>query len=252
MLMLSVMSDDNFLTDETNVLRTQYHISHQPESEYNAVLSWNDKKVFIHKEFRKTNNHKITHSNVVSLVRVVAFNYMGFKCDNLESILQKAKAHLLLSTIGRVCVVAKPGFGVLHGDGTVEQCTIVAYQEEDDDDLPLLDDLKSADELWPYGVPDLNRLDEINDRFFSLSGNLSLPHFVEFVNHFFQSHNLATLIQNPLSVVFEELNSKYGLYKMHNNIQILACSLFPSIYDFFTTQCIVNRIEVCHSHRSAI
>nr|WOZ57637.1 hypothetical protein MmNV_44 [Menippe mercenaria nudivirus] len=226
----------NIYTEDTNLLRTHYYISVDKMSKYSIPISVGNDKVYIHKDIRGFKTEKFTHRNFVSLLRVLAFAYMRFKCVNIDEILTEAKAKLFVNEESKIIVPTKQK-GYYAMDGEIQNNKCFVFQCENYS----LDDIRNRN-VWVFGTPDIQSIPE-NDYLFDYKGELDLCHFVRYINHTFKSDMISTILQNPLNVVFEEMSVKYYAYRIYNNIKVLSHLLFPSIYDFLTGQAILDYIK---------
>ncbi|QBB28654.1 hypothetical protein HgNV_049 [Homarus gammarus nudivirus] len=233
----------NKYTDDTNVLRSHYYILKTQKSEYSIPIYIKNAKCYIHKESRNFDTDKFTHVNFLSLFRVLAFSYMRFKCNNINEILNTSKQHLHKKV--ERSVVEKSGCCVLTADGTVQVDKAIAYQHMitggGDKELAQLIALNA----WAHDKPDIDYIkpDQTNTLLFNYdTPQVELYHFTRYVNNIFKS-NISTLLQNPIILVCEDINIKYTMFKIFNNINILACDLFPSVYDFLVAQSILDYID---------
>ncbi|UVX94915.1 hypothetical protein CsNV_055 [Callinectes sapidus nudivirus] len=235
------MATNNVMSDDTSALRSHYYISTSEKSKYNAPIYLNsNKKVYIHKELRGFESDKFTHVNFLSLCRVLAFSYMRFKCTNIDKIIDDARSNLLLPADRTIveCV----GNNTVTADGVVKVNQCVRYR---DNGVILSLDYLQQFNAWPHDKPTIEPITEdANNVLFDYKQNrIDLHHFVEYINTVFKS-NVSTILQNPIIMIFEEINIKYNTYRIFNNINLLAHDLFPSVYDFLTAQAILNYINV--------
>lgn len=230
----------NILTDETNLLRTHYYILKQPKSQNCIPLKFKEKTVYLHKECRGFAKYKFTHVNFISLFRVLGFSYMNFECTNLEEILKKAKLYIQAPTVERKIVKTNlSGRNLLTDKGLVVKDQYISYREHEDT-LNLNDVIDRN--AWPFDFPNVKVVEGCDVTFDYKSKNVDFYHFVIYINRIFNS-NIATTLQNPIRIVYEEINSKYNMYRLLNNLQFLGLNLLPSVYDYFTSQSIIDYIE---------
>ena len=205
-------------------------------------IYFNNYCVFLHKEHRGYNNTKITHSNFLSLIRVLGFSYLGFKCTNLEDILKRVREYLYCSTdayqVKRATDECTSPSGVLIGGGILFD-KIVSYQQSHTD-TPTKNDAERFG-LWVFGKPIIVQNDH-NVKSFKYQNDLELSDFVMYINEVFNS-NISAILQNPIMSIFLELKYKYNMYKIFNNINLFRMDVFPSIYDFLVTDLILEYIK---------
>lgn len=208
----------------------------------NAVpITLFDKQVFIHKDVRTSNNIKFNHINMISLLRILAFSYMRFKCVNLNNILEHAKSHLFIEDeIRSVNIIKKRGHFSITKDNILLNDSYVDSQY-----LSSSLSIESIKErnVWAFGKPIIEMIPEDANVFNYKLSTINICHFINYINITFKSNMAATVLQNPIFVVFEEMNDKYCSYKMFNNIHLLSHSLFPSIYDYLTGESILNFVN---------
>ncbi|UBZ25640.1 hypothetical protein QKT26_gp50 [Carcinus maenas nudivirus] len=229
----------NIYSDDTSVLRTHYYLSKTKQSAFTTpIYLGNSKKAYIHKECRGFLSNKFTHVNFLALFRVLAFSYMRFKCTNINILLKKAKESLLLPA--EQSMTTKPGCYVVNEKGLITFDAFVYYYAP-----PTL----SADNVrrmnvWPIDKPNIEYIEgnDNNILFNYDTSRVELHHFVKYVNSTFKS-NISTVLQNPIHMIHKELNVKYNMYKIFNNIQLLSHDLFPSLYDFLVAQSILDYID---------
>ncbi len=234
-------------SEDTNLLRTHYYISHKQISKYAVPLVVYGKRVYIHKDVRGFQaTGKFTHLNFVSLLRTLAFSYMRFECSNLDAMLKNVKAELFLNQDRVEVSTDQEGYFVIRSDGTIVPNARVIVENECL--FPTLDEIKGRN-IWPFGDPHFVRLNDDDDRGVNLfnydTDSISLCHFANYINHIFHSEMAASILQNAMFVVYEEMNVKYCAYKMLNNVQLLAHMLFPTMYDYLTAEFIIEYMKTC-------
>lgn len=230
-------------SEDTNLLRTHYYISSERQSIYDVQVRISGNHAFFNKDVRGHRSVKFTHVNMMSLLRVLAFSYMGFQCVNIDDLMNNAMSMMFVDNEEERIVVTTPhpGFYV-ERKGVVEK----AYLASKCIMAPAVHEEIRERNLWPFGEPIIERLPH-DDNLFSYTtvDSPDLCHFVKFVSRTFKSDQIATLLQNPLLCIFEEIKVKHYEYLIFNNIQLLQHSLFPSVYDYLTGECILNYIKSC-------
>ncbi|UOT91811.1 CmNV_049-like protein [Aratus pisonii nudivirus] len=233
----------NILDDNTNLLRTHYYIYKYPvENNISYPLYIQNSKVYVTKNLRGFDSQKFTHVDFLSYFRVLGFNYMNFKCENLTELIMRAKSHLLDSTVEirevethnslRYCTTT---------DGFIKQGAYIYHEESDALDISI-NELTELRDVWPYGAPIIKQV-TVSSRFnFDYqNSHIDFCHFIEFINNYFNS-NVSSVFQNPIRVIYDELNYKYNTYKVFNNIQQFGFDLFPRLFDYLVTESI---FETC-------
>lgn len=189
-------------------------------------MTVNNNSVYIHKENRAFARDRFSHSHFISFFRVLGFNYMGLTCTNLDNIVNDSKAYLL----GEERSNSSSSSNKMRDDTNDDSGFVLDYTDE------LLLDNGISKPIITF----LQRDDKISFNY-ELS-SIPLEGFVKYINTTLNS-NVATLFQNPIKLICEELNYKYSMYRIFNNLNGFVYDLLPSVYDFLTSEAILVYIN---------
>ncbi len=228
----------NIFNDETILLRSHYYITKNKETEYSIPIHFNGKTVYITKDYRGYNYQKLTHTHIQSLIRVLGFSYLGFDVKNIDRIIDEVKMRLHTPATRDEMDASTTDF-ILTKDNKLIQNKKIIYSS--DKNILSLDVIK-ARFLWPCtNIPVIVPKKEQKFQF-NYKEPLELHKFVQYINAFFKS-NISTVIQSPLILVFNDLNVKYTIYKITNNLNMFSKNICPSIFDYMIVNTIVDYIK---------
>lgn len=196
----------------------------------------NNKKVYIQKEYRGFKYEKITHTQITSLLKVLAFAYLGFKVENLDAIMEQVNGSLFFPT-ERTKVDAPGRFILIKDNKLVSNKRLDYYSESQIIPATNLRDRH----MWPCIRPIIIK-EEDKAHTFKYTEYMKLEHFVAYVNNVFNS-KISTIIQNPLILVYNDINIKYTIYKTTNNLNVFSKIVMPSIFDFVSANNLVEYIN---------
>lgn len=236
---------DNRLSDSTNVLRSHYYILKNKFNEFAIPLSINNKLVYLHKMYRGFSKHHFTHSDFMSIIRVLGFKYFNFKCTNIKNLINNAFDNDSLYT--SVCL--EDSNNNENSDIILNYDNIVLFSNEyksyiDFENFFNIDkDHLKARNLWLYGKPSIEIVNSNNK--FTFNYDKDVLNIVEFYNYIDSCFNskVSSILQNPISSVYLQLSIAFDFYKITNNIQMFALDIFPSMYDYCITFSIFKYIE---------
>lgn len=232
----------NKITDETNLLRSHYYISKTEYDKYCVPITFNGKTSYIIKEFRGFKNEKFTHVNFISLFRVLGFSFMNFTFDNFDEIMENTLKYIqTFNSTSRQIESQQVGYNCLNEKNELQPNAYIDFIED-------IDKIRYEDvidrNIWPFGVPQISE-NENTMYNYENEDTIDFCEFINYINKIFKS-NIATILQNPINFVYEEINYKFTMYKLFKNKKLLAFDLLPSIYDYLIAQSILDYIELCH------
>ncbi|UVT30849.1 hypothetical protein PvNV_045 [Penaeus vannamei nudivirus] len=227
----------NIFSEETDLLRSHYFINKTKQSPYAMRIRVGDTYAYIQKECRGYDYKKITHTQIVSMLRVLGFSYLGFKVSNLEEILQQAKSSLFATATREE--VFDTGCCILSMDGKIKRDMRIDYQTITSSEILPIGSIRER-YLWPCTKPIIEKMES---RTFDYNTKyIELADFVTYINNIF-SANISTIIQGPLLLVYTDIINKYTLYKMTNNLNSFSKNTIPSVFDFLVTDSLIEYIK---------
>ncbi|UHB41788.1 hypothetical protein MrNuV_ORF065 [Macrobrachium rosenbergii nudivirus] len=224
----------NIFSDETNLIRSHYYVSKVKNSDYAIKINFNSTTaLYLQKDHRSNiKGLKITHTDFISLLKVLIITYLGIEVENIESLLQNAMRMLYSN---KVLIRTDDETNALYTLITTDNTLIntEAYQSNQYD-LSLVD-VKEF-ELYPFGKPIVKRT---NDK---LVKPFTLYEIVKYINLTFKA-NISALLQNPIICIYNELNYNYTMYRVLKDEQKYISSVLPTVYEYLVADKIVNLLS---------
>ena len=238
------------IDDKTNLLRSHYYLLRQAYTSDCAVINVGGSFAYLHKGHRGYGRVHFTHSNFVSLIKVLAFKYFNFKCYNLSKLLdniQKTNISyepaVFIGELNSKDTLNYMANDTISGDVNYYQL-VTRNTDADFFNIPITERSLS---MYVFGTPDYkddedDKNYELKDQFEMKIKEFRLQHLCNFINTILKS-NVATILINPITFVYRDLIKNIELYKFHRSITIFKHEISPTMYDYATSLSICLYIE---------
>lgn len=189
-------------SEDSNLLRSHYYFLEQAYSDDCVQLLFNNKHIYLHKDYRGFAYNPFTHNDFVSLIRVFMLDYLGIKYININDILRCFDDY-------------SDEYEYENGKRRPE--TACDYKTFD-----FVLDKKECCEF--FGTPVIEAKS-------APPNHLNMLHFCDYIDRQF-GNRVAHLLTNPIWAVFHETDIFCYAYKAHKNLKQFCVAVLPSIHDY--------------------
>lgn len=193
----------NIPSNQLPLRREEYYILPEKKTKNSVPIKFNNHLAYLHRETRGFATYGFTHKDLQSIVKLMIFAFFGFKCVNVDELLERFDATKI-----------NLGEETNHSTKELKKCH--------------------------YGEPRYIKCEMPGN--YEQTQKFRLVDLCNFINNRFNCE-ISRIISQPITTTYNNTYPFFYCFKRSTKKTIFQALIAPTVYDFVIIRCFLRLIE---------